>query len=565
MADIQRLGEYRVDREIARSTIASIYEGYQESLDRKVLIKRLHPQLVGDEEIRSRFEREARAIARLKHKNVVHIYDYRADNDLILLVSEWIGGGSVEELVRKDGRLTEREAVALCIDVLEGLAAAHEMGIIHRDIKPSNLLISTSGAIKITDFGLAQFEGAPSLTQQGTVMGTPAYMAPELISGIPADARSDLYNLGVTVYELLTGVNPFRSESMSQTLNLVMSLRPEPLEGVHDQLNQFLLAMMDKKPERRPATAREALNQLRALGTILGVERGWSDIERTARDREESKTDIRPAARPIPHQRYVVLAFVAMFLVTIYVIFIMPPYIPEPRPINDTTNILTPPPVAKTIRDTTRSGTSPAQSQVEESRPSSPPVEQREAEPEPVKEMVDESGGAEDTTATDQPIEVAINHASPDTSSPVPVVLPDGYLYLAVHPWANVYRNDQLLVQTPYNRAIPLPAGQVELTLINPEFPPVLREVFIPSADTLRIRINLFDEVGTVEFLDATPWAEVYLDGEYLGRTPIGRPVFVRPGQHSINFRHPTLSNKTITFDITAGGEPKRFHVDLTE
>jgi len=573
VADVQRLGEYRIDREIARSSIASIYEGYQESLDRKVLIKRLHPQLVGDAEIRARFEREARAIARIKHKNIVHIYDYRADDDLVLLVSEWISGGTLEELVRNEGPLTEREAVALCLDMLEGLAVAHENGIIHRDIKPSNLLISHSGAIKITDFGLAQFEGSPNLTQQGVVMGTPAYMAPELVSGSPADARSDLYGVGITVYELMSGVNPFRSDSMSQTLNRVTSLKPEPLEGVLPEFSDFLLHLMDKRPDRRPQSAREALAQIRAIATQLDVERGWAAIERTAREDDESRTRIRPVSRPTPRIGLVVLAWVLMLGITGSLLLFLPeheePSLPPAPVTQDTVNTQTPPSTATTTptpRDTGRTGSEDTLAE----RPGTPPPETLEQKPEPPQPKPEPVTGtstgemAESTSPDTTTQRVSDTASRPDTLAAAPMPQGDGYLYLSVHPWANVYLQDQLLAQTPYNKALKLPSGDVALTLINPEFPPITETVHIVANDTVRARVNLFERVGTIEFIDATPWAEVYLDGDYLGRTPIGKPTFVKPGTHDLSFRHPNLPDRVISFDITPGGEPRRFSVDLT-
>ncbi|HEB84382.1 MAG TPA: serine/threonine protein kinase, partial [Bacteroidetes bacterium] len=267
---LEKLAGYRIGREISRSSIASVYEGEQPSLGRKVLIKILHPQLASDPEIRARFEREAQALARIKHKNIVHVYDYRSDAEAVLLVSEWIAHGSLEEYLREHGPIDERHAAALALDVLEGLAAAHEAGIIHRDIKPANLLIAAGGSIKITDFGLAQFEDSPHLTQQGVVMGTPAYAAPEVISGRPPDARCDLYSLGVTLYELLTGTNPFRAENLSETLNRVLSLKPDPLEGVSPEMGKFLASLLEKRPERRPATTRDALEQARALAEMHG-------------------------------------------------------------------------------------------------------------------------------------------------------------------------------------------------------------------------------------------------------------------------------------------------------
>ncbi len=250
MEERRKLGEFEIVRELSRSSIASVYEGYQPSLRRKVLIKRLHPQLSGDTEIRARFEREAHALAANRHEHVIHIYDYHASKEMIYLITEWIESGSLVDYKAEHGPFCEKEAIGVALDVLSGLAAAHEAGIIHRDIKPSNLLVSERYGIKITDFGLAQFEGSPTLTQQGAIVGTPAYMAPEILSGGEIDARCDLYSVGVTIYELMTGVNPFAADNVSETLNRIGTLKPPALEGISSQFNRFLAILLEKRPEK---------------------------------------------------------------------------------------------------------------------------------------------------------------------------------------------------------------------------------------------------------------------------------------------------------------------------
>jgi len=568
VADDRKLADFRIDREISRSSICSIYQGYQETLNRKVLIKSLHPQLLGDNEIRTRFEREAHALARIKHKNIVHIYDYKADDRQAVLVSEWIDGGSVEEFSKKHGPLNEKEAVALALSVLEGLSVAHQKGVIHRDIKPDNLLISINGVIKITDFGLAQFEGSPSVTQQGVTMGTPAYIAPELISGQAADQRSDLYNLGVTLYELLTGNNPFQADNLSQTLNNVASMHPEPLSGIHDEFNDLLMSLMSKVPSRRPVSALVALDTIRPLAAKFGIERGWEDVHEGDSDDaqssagKESRTHstIQPIQRTRPSFFLVVLALILMASIPIIILVYNQTKKVEPLPVTVDT-------VSTTSQEIVQEPTSTIEPEISDpsidEKISSTPVQTEE----PIETVVSQpaESSIEPETVTKDSIRVDdIAKDSGLTSTEETIELTGhGYLYFHVRPWANVYHDNQFIIQTPFNEAVELPVGTITLSLINPQFPPIQHEVTITPGDTSSVRIDLFDKVGIIEFIDATPWAEVYIDNEYLGRTPLGKPVYLIPGNHTLILRHPAFPDNKTDFTIESGATPLRIRKNM--
>jgi len=576
VAGSRKLADYRIDREISRSSIASIYQGYQESLNRKVLIKSLHPQLVGDNEIRVRFEREAHALARIKHKNIVHIYDYKADDSQAVLVSEWIDGGSVEEYIKKHGPLTEKEAIALGLSVLEGLSVAHKKGIIHRDIKPDNLLIAITGVLKITDFGLAQFEGAPSVTQQGVAMGTPSYIAPELVSGEAADQRSDLYNLGVTLYELLTGTNPFQADNLSQTLNNVVSIRPEHLSGITPEFNSLLMSLMAKQPNRRPNSADEVLEVIKPLAAKFGIKRGWEDVfvpkdidgENLPSDSSKKKTTIQPIKKNKPNFYFVVSAIVLMALVPIFVWFFgteeKAPVSIEETSFPDTTQVAIEPEGSSIIpvdvpNNNIRTTIDTNEDQIsDEQLTNQAPIQEdvKETIIQPVVDLPDTNVSIFE--------ESGINHET-ITEEEQRVSKDPGYLYLYVRPWANIYFENDFLIQTPYDKTLKLPSGSVTLSLINPEFPPLEHTVKISPNDTSSVRINLFEKVGIVSFIDAVPWAEIYLDNEYLGRTPIGKAIYLSPGEHTVVYRHPTLHEKSVDFEISAGDPPLRLRENLTK
>ena len=210
MTEHEQIPGFELKRVISRSAIATVYEAYQPSLNRKAFLKKLHPQFAKDAELRARFEREAQICAKIKHLNLVDIYEYISSEDQVVLVLEYVEGNSLAELLKSKGPFPVDVAVSILMGILEGLAYAHAKGVIHRDLKPENILISEEGIVKISDWGLSFSPELGVLTHQGMAVGTPAYMSPEAASGGQITFRSDLFSLGVTVYEMFTGKRIFQ-------------------------------------------------------------------------------------------------------------------------------------------------------------------------------------------------------------------------------------------------------------------------------------------------------------------------------------------------------------------
>jgi serine/threonine protein kinase len=252
---------FELRRVISRSAIATVYEAYQPELNRKAFLKKLHPQFAKDPEIRARFKREAQICARIKHLNLVDIYDYIAQEDQVVLVLEYVEGHSLAELIKAKGPFPVNVTVAILLEILKGLAYAHNKGVIHRDLKPENILISDEGIVKISDWGLSFSPELGVLTHQGMAVGTPAYMSPEAASGGEISFRSDLFSRGVTVYEMLVGKRIFQGESISETLKKVLSDSPPKLlelrSDIPSGIERILTKMLEKSPSKRFATADE--------------------------------------------------------------------------------------------------------------------------------------------------------------------------------------------------------------------------------------------------------------------------------------------------------------------
>lgn len=208
------IGNYQVQRELGRGGMGVVYKAHEQSLQRVVALKVLPPHLAADPNFVKRFEREARAVASLTHPNIVTIFAVGSHDDYHFMAMEYVKGNTIDQIVREKGRYGVREAVEIVQQAADALAEAHRNDIIHRDIKPHNIMIDQAGRVKVMDFGLAKLmSGRTEITATGTYMGTPSYMSPEQCQGHELDPRTDIYSLGIMLYEMLAGTPPFKADT----------------------------------------------------------------------------------------------------------------------------------------------------------------------------------------------------------------------------------------------------------------------------------------------------------------------------------------------------------------
>jgi serine/threonine protein kinase len=260
-------GRYELDEVLGRGGMSVVYRATDRVLDRTVAVKVLPAAYAENPVLVERFSREARAVARLSHPNIVGVYDSGFDRTVHYIVMECVPGVSLARMLKDRGRLAVGEAVEITTRVADALTAAHEARIVHRDIKPANIMVEPSGTVKVLDFGIARARDDADLTRTTTVLGSAPYMAPEVAMGGSADERSDIYSLGCVLYELLTGRPPFLADMPLAVMHLHANATPEPVRELRPEvpegLDALVLQMLAKEPADRPQRAAELVPALR--------------------------------------------------------------------------------------------------------------------------------------------------------------------------------------------------------------------------------------------------------------------------------------------------------------
>jgi len=265
---LKQLGRYRIQAELGRGAMGVVYKAHDPVLDRTVALKTisLNDTEQDREEYHARFFQEAKAAARLNHPALITIYDFGEEGELAYMAMELLNGSELSERMGQ-ASIPVSEAVAIAEQVAEGLAFAHDSGVIHRDIKPSNVMLLPRGRVKIMDFGIARLKVSDIKTQLGMRLGTPKYMSPEQIGGNALDHRTDIFSLGIVLYEMLTGIKLFKGDTLTQVMHNVANFEPPSPSQINPEvpplLDLVVKRAMEKKPSARYASGWEMVDDLR--------------------------------------------------------------------------------------------------------------------------------------------------------------------------------------------------------------------------------------------------------------------------------------------------------------
>lgn len=330
---------YRIGAHIAHGGMSTVYTAVDTRLDREVAVKVMSPELAQQQSFRSRFEREARAVAKLNHPALVNVFDQGIDGTTVFLVMELVIGGSLRELLRERGPMPPHAAVAVMAPVLTALSIAHATGMVHRDIKPDNVLISDSNQVKLADFGLvraiASTNTATDILGAGSsagtlVIGTVGYLSPEQVQGLSLQPQSDVYSAGILLFELLTGTTPFREDTIEATararLHQQVPAASSFIDGVPTEIDALIATATHRDPQMRFSNGADFLAALNSTAQLLhlpefyvpapmnsavrraltsadfGQRRPWNDEAMSTRAVDLHQPAPRPTMTLLPHQ-----------------------------------------------------------------------------------------------------------------------------------------------------------------------------------------------------------------------------------------------------------------------
>src|SRR5919198_1862471 len=261
----QIVGNYKIEQKLGEGGMGAVFRGVDMMLEREVAIKFLRPELSAQPQVVERFRSEAVTLAKLNHPNIATLYNFMRQGDSFFMVLEFVRGVTLDHVIQQRGAIPSEQAIPLFCQVLDGIQHAHDFGIIHRDIKPANMMLTEKGTLKVLDFGIARILGTARMTRQGNIIGTIEYMSPEQVRGFETDARSDIYSLGMLLYEMLTGRCPFEIQNEFELMKAQIEQFPVPPRQLNPAIPEVVEQAIWRSIQKDPAQRFQSASDFRAF------------------------------------------------------------------------------------------------------------------------------------------------------------------------------------------------------------------------------------------------------------------------------------------------------------
>lgn len=534
-----KVENYTIQKELSRGPITTVFLATQIALDRAVLLKILNVQWKGEKDLVERFRREAKICARLKHPNIVNIFDFGTTANSFFLAMEFVEGCNLEEFIKKHHPLPFKIIAFIFHELLKGIEYAHGQGVIHRDIKPANIMIGKDGSVKISDFGLATIADFPALTEMGGTVGTPAYMSPEQAEGKNLKPQSDLFSLGTTIYEMACRENPFMGENFAESIQYVLHKSQLPLlkkrADTPQWFSDIVQKLLEKNPQKRPASATEIIQKLKS-NTPLYDHSILIDFIKEPSSHSVDSADVVRSSRKSPKKLFPIYILISVLALVIISVFFFKKSNGPVAP-NTTEGDLAKKDMVVDSIELVNKPNSDTSKQQRKTLSSNTPETKLAASQDLIEKKQPEKIKEPEITLEDEPL---FEEAKP------------GAIYISTYPWAKIFIDGKYQETTPLREPLPLEAGKYALRLENPNFASIEQEIVVQPELTDTLNFNLEPAIGFLE-VQVIPWAEVYINNEYNETTPLNHPVSLPAGKYELKLMNPNFTTWTDSIKIEAG------------
>jgi eukaryotic-like serine/threonine-protein kinase len=491
-------------------------------LNKNIILKSLNTNTVPDNTIVERFKREAKILAHLDHPNIIKVLDFGTHEKYFYISFEYLQGSSLREVI-KENTISLAQKKEIVIQILQGLTEAHNNGIIHRDIKPENIFVDNNLRVKIGDFGLALSNTESFVTSKAAIVGTPCYMSPEQIGGAKLEPRSDLFSLGIVIYELYLNSNPFLGNDISESINNIISKDYKKLLVDIDKLPDDIRAIIKKLLAKNVSERfKSTIEVLKELGVDVLTPANYTTITMP-------KVKVGKYSRNIIIAASILLIFVAGYF---YILKSGTEKITIPGN-NDSIEMLQ---SGDTLQNDVKV---PEDKIVDTSKLTNT-----------LTESPKNNNTVENTPASEKTIDVAVNEGENDIPEPVTVVKKFGYVNIECIPWAKILIDSTEYDTTPIEKPIRLTEGKHKLVLSHPQFPKYEETINIFPDETKMVKVSLDTLYGYLD-CQVFPWGELYINNRHIGQTPLTTPLQLVPGNYTLKILNPNFDEIRDTLKIS--------------
>ncbi|MBN1406790.1 MAG: serine/threonine protein kinase [Calditrichaceae bacterium] len=499
--------KFRILETIKQDSHRSVYIAEHIFLNKKIFLKTINKRNLPNTVQLDRFKREAQILANLEHPNIIKVWDFGTFKDHFYISFEYFKNQNLREVLNRR-QLDEKNKRKLISQLMNGLNYAHNQHIIHRDLKPENILLDEHLNLKIADFGLASIENQAGSTEETTIVGTPAYMSPEQIQGQELTSQSDLFSMGIIIYEIYCGKNPFLGDDTGATLNNILNLNDNlikyGLAALPEDIKEFVRQLFSKNPDKRPKQIRFPDNE------DLTIE--YNDERMNSRYRKGYSNRI-----------LIAVASFSILILTIYFSY---------------------EPIEKMIKRGGRQNE--FRLSTTDSLNSSKSEQKNSA-------IIHEKASGNETIMplTNTNIPKNINQSEPSFAEERSDnnVLTTGFLMIECLPWADIYIDDIKLESTPLKNPLKISTGVHQVKLVHPEYPHFTKVITVNPNETKYVSVNMDTTIGYLT-CRVHPWGEVFIDGKLIGQTPLSDYIRLEAGEHKLIVKNPGFSEFNKSFTI---------------